>query len=645
MRSSAALVLALLLGGGACDRCDDAPRGARDAGRSPATAGDAGRLDGGRAEVTPGPNVVVDQFGYRPADEKIAVVRSPEAGFDRAPYTPGATVAVVDARSGARVLEEAPAPWNGGAVDPSSGDRAWWLDFTRVAAPGEYYVVDVGTGARSPRFRVADDVYRPVLVAAVRTFYYQRDGTAKDAAHAGAAWADGVAHPQDASCGLYTDGSARRDLHGGWFDAGDQNRYTTWAAADVVELLRAFVESPRAFGDDTRIPESGNGVADLLDEVKWELDWMVRMQDADGGMLSVAAHTGASPPSTDRSPCKYGPPTTAASLASAAAFATASAVLRSAPGVAAAYPGLAADLAGRAQRAWAWAIANPSAVFRNSGVVAGGEQEVDDDGRARKKLVAAAALYALTGDARYRAAADAGARAALSPFDAYHAESIEAALDYARAPGATPAVAEEVRATVRRELQASLAHLRAGPDPYLAYLHDYTWGSNQVKAMQGNLLADLATASLDPAAAPDALRAAERYAHYLHGVNPLGLVYLSNMDAEGATRSVTRFFHTWFAKGSKWDAPGVSPYAAPPGFLVGGPNAGYSWDACCPSKCGSRATNEKCGAAPPSPPAGQPAQKAYRDFNDGWPLDSWSLSENDVGYQAHYVRLLARFVP
>jgi hypothetical protein len=627
----------------ACDRCDDVPSSAPGAARPRAVRGDAGRsADAGTAAA---PNIVVDQFGYRTSDEKIAVVRSPETGFDRAPYAPGATIALVDARSGARVLEAAPVPWNGGAVDPSSGDRAWWFDFSAVATPGEYVVVDVGTGARSPRFRIADDVYRPILVHAVRTFYYQRDGAAKDVAHAGAPWADAPAHPQDDHCGLYSDATEPRDLRGGWFDAGDQNRYTTWAAADVIELLRAYAESPRAFGDDTNVPESGNGVADLVDEVRWELDWMTRMQNPDGGMLSVAAHTGGSPPSTDRSPCRYGPPTTGASLASAAAFAYASIVLRSAPGVSAAYPSLAADLASRAQRAWTWAAANPAVVFRNAGVVAGGEQEVDDDGRARKRLLAAVMLFELTGDARYRAVVDARCMKALAPFDAYHVESIDAALEYTRAHGATASVVADVRATVLREVQAALANLHARPDPYLAYLHDYTWGSNQVKAMQAALFADVPSFAIDPTADAEAMRAAEHYAHYLHGVNPLGLVYLSNMEAAGATRSVTRFFHSWFAHGSKWEAQGVSAYGPPPGFLVGGPNPEYSWDACCPSKCGSRASNEKCGAAPLSPPAGQPPQKAYRDFNDGWPLDSWSVSENDVGYQAHYVRLLSKLVP
>jgi hypothetical protein len=182
----------------------------------------------------------------------------------------------------------------------------------------------------------------------------------------------------------------------------------------------------------------------------------------------------------------------------------------------------------------------------------------------------------------------------------------------------------------------------------MAPLHAYVWGSNQAKAGQGNMFADVVTFSVDATENAGAMRAAERYVHYVHGVNPLQFVYLSNMP--GATKGVTRFFHTWFARGSQWDAFGVSKYGPPPGFLVGGPNPGYSWDRCCPSGCGSGrwgfggGANAKCGSGVLTPPGGQPAQKSYLDFNDNWPLDSWQVSEPDDIYQAQWVRLLSKFV-
>ncbi|HEY5146104.1 MAG TPA: glycoside hydrolase family 9 protein [Polyangiaceae bacterium] len=591
------------------------------------------------------PDIVVDQFGYLPASEKIAIVRNPQVGFDKATtFTPGATYALVDAHSSKKLLEAAPAVWNGGATDSSSGDKVWWFDFSSVTTPGDYFVLDETASVRSAVFTLSTNVYRTVLVQSTRMYYYQRDGIAKDAKYAGAEWADGVAHPQDSKCGLYSDGSAPQDLHGGWFDAGDQNRYTNWGASDVIELLRAYVENPAVFTDDTNIPESGNGVADLLDEAKWELDWMARMQQSSGSVLSIAGHAGASPPSTDTSPCRYGPASTSATLTSAAAFAYASIVFGTASGAATAYPGYAAGLKTRAQNAWTWAVANPSVKFFNAqNGVGSGEQEVSDaTSLLQKKLQAAVFLFELTGTATYQTFFDGNDSSLLSSFDPFHMDPIDTALEYARTKGATASVAQTITSGFKSNVEGAnyFGVLSSKKGAYPSYLQTYTWGSNQTQAGQGNMFADVAAFGIDAAASAQATTYAERYVHYFNGVNPIQLVYLSNMGAFGAESSVTRFFHTWFAHGSDWDAAGVSKYGPPPGYLTGGPNPSYTWDSCCPSNC----SGNSCGAAPLSPPTGQPDQKSYRDFNDSWPLDSWQVTEPDDGYQAQYVRLLSKFV-
>ena len=408
---------------GACSSCGP--------GSSAGTPGVAAGPSGSAQPFSP--FIVVDQFGYRVADEKIAVLRTPVTGFDKgSSYTPAAKVAIVDAHSGSKVLEVAPTAWNGGATDDSSGDKAWWVDFSAVTAVGDYFVLDETANARSDVFHISDDAYRDVLTQSVRMFYYQRDGIAKEAKYAGADWADGMAHPQDAHCHLFSDASGPRDLHGGWFDAGDQNRYTNFAATAVIALLRAYVENPTAFGDATNIPESGNGVPDLLDEVKWEIDWLVRMQNADASVLSVAGHQGASPPSTDKSLCKYGPVNTSGTLSTAAAFAFASKVYGSVASVGTAYPGFAADLGARSKSAWTWASAHPNVIFYNTGAVASGEQEVDDSARVRRKVQAAVFLFELTGDTTYQSFVDANYSSVLSSFDPYHTEDLDTALEYAR---------------------------------------------------------------------------------------------------------------------------------------------------------------------------------------------------------------------
>jgi endoglucanase len=73
--------------------------------------------------------------------------------------------------------------------------------------------------------------------------------------------------------------------------------------------------------------------------------------------------------------------------------------------------------------------------------------------------------------------------------------------------------------------------------------------------------------------------------------------------------------------------------------MPGGPNPGYQLNECCPDGCAGLS----CSSEPIEPPLNQPAQKSYKDFNTGWPLDSWSITEPSNGYQINYIRLLSWF--
>jgi endoglucanase len=182
-------------------------------------------------------------------------------------------------------------------------------------------------------------------------------------------------------------------------------------------------------------------------------------------------------------------------------------------------------------------------------------------------------------------------------------------------------------------------------DPYLAHIKDYTWGSNSVKSIQGNMFYNLISFGIDPTKDATAENAAMGYIHYIHGVNPLNMVYLSNMYRYGAENGVNEFYHSWFTdKSPKWDRVGKSTYGPAPGFLTGGPNPSYNWDGCCPGGCGSAANNGVCTSESIAPPKNQPVQKSYKDFNTSWPLNSWEVTENSCGYQVNYIRLLSKFV-
>jgi len=354
--------------------------------------------------------IMVDQFGYLPELQKRAVIKNPQIGFDRfKAFNPSNRYAVIDTRTRKAVYEGAPVKWNGGKVDAASGDKVWWFDFSSVTTPGQYVVRDLERGIDSYPFEIGSNVYKPVLQAAFKTSYLQRAGFEKRAPYVDAAYADKASHlgeGQDPQARLYSskeDRSAERDLRGGWYDAGDYNKYTSWTANYVTILLSAYLENPTIWTDDFGIPESGNGVSDILDEVKWGLDWLERMQNKDGSMLSVMGLSEGSPPSSATGPSLYGPANTSATVTSAGAFAMAAKVY----GENTNWRSDAKRYADRAKKAWSWAEANPKVKFYNNDAnqgsegLAAGRQEVDARRLEKKRLIAGVHLYALTGERSY----------------------------------------------------------------------------------------------------------------------------------------------------------------------------------------------------------------------------------------------------
>jgi endoglucanase len=602
--------------------------------------------------------IVVDQFGYLPNMKKVAVLRFPKVGYDsNQSYWPQ-QLQVVNSTTGAVVYTAWPQDWNGLKTDDSSGDQVWHFDFSSITTPGTYEIVDTTNNHRSARFEIGDNIYRNVLVQAVRTFYYQRAGQTKSAGNAGVGWADAASHlqpGQDPQARRFLDrnnANTARDLRGGWYDAGDFNKYTSWTASYAQDLLDAYTQNPTVWTDDFNLPESYNGIPDLLDEVKWGLDSLVRLQNGDGSVLSIVGVSHASPPSAATGPSSYGDASTSATLSAAAAYAHGAKVFGGLNN--AAMNTYAADLLARAKRAWTWAQANPNVTFRNNDSASGtsglgaGQQETDDAGRAQLRLFAAIKLFAATGDASYRSYVDTHyteepmfAQWYVSAFNAGSARNL---LYYASLSGATASVSSAIRTRFLdmwgRSDYGGWGAVDAQKDPYRAYISDYTWGSNATKGNAGTLFAEESYYGISRHTAEQVSNAAADYLHYLHGVNPFGKVYLTNMNSFGAENSVNQIFHAWFTDGSaKWDSAKTSTYGPAPGFVVGGPNYNqWDWDTRCPG------ISAACGSTRPSPPYGQPPQKSYLDFNDGWPLNSWPISENSNGYQTAYIRLLARFV-
>jgi len=604
------------------------------------------------------PYIVVDQFGYRPNAQKTAIVRQPQAGFDSpSSFTPGAVYKVIDVTSGATVYESSLTLFNGGATDTPSGDKIRWFDFTSVTSPGEYYILDEGNHLRSYSFFIKDDVYNETLKHAVRMFFYQRAGCEKEARFAGDGWADKASHVgpgQDKNARLFnkkTDATTERDLHGGWFDAGDYNKYTAWAAGYIENMMHCYLENPKIWTDDYNIPESGNGIPDLLDEAKWGMDWLLRMQESDGSVLCIVGLADGSPPSAATGPSYYGPATALASWAATKAFALGSIVYKQIG-----MDDYADQLRTAALKAWKWAELNPDAKFHNNSASNGsqglgaGDQEVDESYRRLSvRMAAALYLFELTGDKSYLNLFENNYRQLplimwTNYVSQYWADDQMMFLYYLSVPGVTESVKTAIANALRTGFNKPENFAgQISKDGYRSFIESFNWGSNQYKSNYGVTFYWMAKVSLEPDKNDLYFSTAEDYLHYIHGVNPMDFVYLTNMNRYGASRSLTSIYHTWFTHGSpKWDQVTETTPGPAPGYLSGGPNASYTWDGCCPSGCGSTANNALCKSE--EIPVNQPAAKMYKDFNTGWPLDSWALTEPMGAYQIAYIRLLSKFV-
>ncbi len=567
----------------------------------------------------------VDQFGYRPGDPKVAVIADPETGWDAdISRDVGEVIEVRRVEDDEVVFSAEPQAWNEGELHEQSGDRGWWFDFGDLDEPGSYYVIDPAEGHRSHPFDIGDDVYDEVLRAALRMFWYNR-GNIEHAAEFSGPWVDGpanVGERQDGEARAVDDqdnGATTRDLTGGWFDAGDTNKYVTFAVEPVHGLLGVYGRSPQLFDDELGIPESGNGVPDIVDEVKWETDWLEKMQLDDGSVLMKVGNISFEHelvPSAEYRPRFYEEACSSSTIAAAGMYAHAAVVFSE-------FPELAEDaerLEDRARQAWDWYQNNPRSDDCDPQEVKAGDADRSLEVQDELEVVAAVYLFALTGESRYHLQVLRGFDNTQpfvgEGFGHYRPEQADALLFYRGIPGADEGILQAIDGRIA-DLPRWSVLFGWGPrfDLYRAHMpgYMYHWGSNRVKANVGaaNLLIGVGGGQ----------ERALGHLNYLHGVNPLGLVYLTNTGQLGAERSAQHIFHYWFGDRSEYDVNRNPEIGVPPGYLVGGPNQFYGGNG--------------VGLAD------QPAQKAFAD-RAGYEMGrAWQLTEPAIYYQSAYLRLLA----
>jgi len=496
---------------------------------------------------TSGAGIFLNQVGYLPAGAKQATVRLADASQR------GFVVRSVANHTVVFNGELGPA-----SADAASGDQTSVADFSSLRAPGRYQIGIAGL--TSDPIKIAPDVYASALRLTMRGFYGQRCGCAVDLG-------DGYAHPACHGDGDFHASSGKSGPlpnHGGWHDAGDYGRYVVNSGISTGTLLWAWELYPSALrGLSLAIPESGGKLPDYLAEIRWNLEWMLQMQDTDGGVWhkqTSERFCAFIMPQDDRL-TSYVIGTGSAPYKSTGATADLASVMAVAARCYGAYDAAFAQRClAAARQAWSWAIANPDVQFENpSGVSTGGygDRQLSDE-----PAWASAELWRTTGEAQYEKAFLAGLAASGETLTistpGWGDVNSMACWTYALSERkGNSAVKSRIREATAAAAATLVEHSRQNGYGNTMELRDYVWGSNSVAGNQSFLLLIAYHFHPDNAAREAALN----NLHYLVGRNCLGVSWVTQLG-------VRPFEHPHHRPSA---ADGIAePW---PGLLSGGPNA------------------------------------------------------------------------
>lgn len=475
-------------------------------------------------------------------------------------------------------------------ADADSGDTVQILDFSAFTTEG-VYTLRAETGEVSRTFTIGvTDQYSGLLYDSLNFFYQQRSGidieeqyiTSGDAA----ALARAAGHTPDAAeiqhVWGYESSSGTQDVTGGWYDAGDHGKYvvnggiTLWTMQNEYE--RALAKgTAAAYADGTmKIPENGNGYPDLLDEARYEMEWMLKMIVQDGDCKDMAYHKihdvkwtalGLAP-AEDLQDRILMPPSTAATLNLAACGAQAYRLWADLD------PDFAETCLTAAKNAYAAAQAHPdmfAPLTDSGGGGAYGDKDVTDE-----FYWAACELYAATGDTAYYTDLQDSAWAFAVPANTNGSESsFSGSFDWGNTASLGsltltlhPAILSETEnaslnanLTAAADSYAAIADAQGYGLPYQATDSCYAWGSNSIVANNAVILAYAYDASGNERYLNSMIGAMD----YILGRNPMDISYVTGYGIHTSQYP----HHRYWAKALKPEFP-----KAPCGILIGGANSG-----------------------------------------------------------------------
>jgi endoglucanase len=518
-------------------------------------------------EPDTGPRVRVNQVAYLPAGPKNATLVTDATG--PLPWQ-------LKKESGTVVAHGRTVPHG---TDVSSGQNVHSIDFGayRKRGTGLTLVVD---GETSHPFDIDASAYERLRLDSLKYYYTQRSGIAisdelrpgygRAAGHVGAAPNQGDKDvPYRPGVCDYT-----LDVTGGWYDAGDHGKYVVNGGISTWELLSTYERSlyartgrPGKLGDGSlAIPESGNKVPDVLDEARWELEFLLKMQVPQGQPLAGMAHhkihdeqwTGLPLlPSADPQKRQLHPPTTEATLNLAATAAQAARLYRPYDRA------FAAKSLAAARTAWKAAHAHPDIHPDPSDGIGGGAYP--DTDATDEFYWAAAQLYLTTGEKAFQdhiLASPVHTADIFGPlgFD-WSRTAAAGRLDLATVPNRLPG-RDKVRHSVTKGADRYLTTLRTQPYgmPYAPDGNLYDWGSNHQVLNNAVVIAT----AYDITGASKYREGALQSMDYLLGRNALNISYVTGYGDVDARNQHSR----WYAHQLDADLPNP-----PRGTLAGGPNS------------------------------------------------------------------------
>ena len=539
------------------------------------------------------PAIRVNQVGYLPGATKLAT------------YVTEATDPVgwelLDA-DGAVVASGQTTPHG---LDSAAGQEVQLIDFSGYRTPGQGYSLRVGEDISFP-FAVDPGIYDQLAIDALRFFYHQRSGEPIDAQYVGDAWARPAGHDAAAPGGGDSSVTCRNDacdysldVTGGWYDAGDHGKYVVNGGIAAWQLLWVYERAAQSAGESSPwladgtldIPESGNGVADVLDEARHEVEFLLAMQVPQGEELAGMVHhkihdeawTGMlTMPDQDTEPRLLSPPSTAATLNMAAVAAQAARIWAEID------PGFADTALQAAESAYAAALAHPREFASSLSSQGGGPY--NDNNLEDEFLWAAAELFTTTGEQTYlddigasELFVDGTDAVRLGGFGWQNVGAL-GLIRLALTPSELPEADREHASQTIIDAADALVGVLENQGYRLPYQPgglNYVWGSNgQLLNSASVLLAahDLTGGSQYTGAALEAM-------DYVLGRNALGISYVTGYGSYYAQNQHHRFW------ANQLDASRPHP---PAGSLAGGPNSaaatqdpvsGRSLADCAPQTC------------------------------------------------------------